>query len=47
MINIYSIRQIRPQRLDTQKYHRDIEAIKKETTEKLRREIEGNKNDQN
>lgn len=35
----HSIRQRRPVRMDTQKYHRDIQTVTQETTEKLRLEI--------
>jgi hypothetical protein len=39
MICIYSIRQVRAPRMDTQKYHREMEVKLKKTTEALRQEV--------
>lgn len=37
MITLHSIKQIRPFRMDTRLFHREIEQKKRETTEQLKR----------
>lgn len=39
MINIQSIKERRPFRMDTQRYHRELAEKKRATTEKLKQEI--------
>jgi hypothetical protein len=39
MINIHSFKPRRPFRMDTKKYHQELQEKKRETTEKLRQEL--------